>query len=191
MNSSPSASVDSTSQILRLAKLLATPHKNRAAPRVTASHQRCTGWEDQEQVVNPGRGAMKHWPRESVHGQSLHMYTSTAQKALSTKTRTSRAAITSASGQTRTRFKLSFDTLTRTSNDENARQADNVLGPRHWTTATVLQTADIYQMRLSSRRSPWCSRPRHALRNWSRALRWRLRLLTTSEPGLTSGALSM
>lgn len=48
-----------------------------------------------------------------------------------------------------------------------------------------------HQMRVSSRRSLLPSRPMHALRNASSALRWRLRLLTTSVPGLTSGALSM
>ena len=46
-------------------------------------------------------------------------------------------------------------------------------------------------MRVSRRRSLEPSRPMHALRNASSALRWRLSELTTSVPGLTSGALSM
>ena len=52
-------------------------------------------------------------------------------------------------------------------------------------------TPAAYQTRVSRSRSELPSRPTQALRNASSALRCRLSELTTSVPGLTSGALSM
>ena len=60
-----------------------------------------------------------------------------------------------------------------------------------WANISAMTPRAPHQTRVSKSRSELPSRPMHALRNASSALRWRPRLLTTSVPGLTSGALSI
>lgn len=56
---------------------------------------------------------------------------------------------------------------------------------------SIQESQTLYQMRVSSMRSLLPSKPTQAFKKASRALRCLLRLLMTSVPGFTRGALSM